>query len=179
MSGALGALHWLVAGGALAAVVVAVVSDARRLIIPNWTSAATAALFVPAALIAGLPPTTIAVHLGIGLALLALGAALFAGGLLGGGDVKLLAATGTWIGLPEIGPFLFWVALLGGGLALVVAAAGRSSGRLAALRRIPWLAPEGGRRQALPYGIAIGLAWIYFFPGNSAVPAAWKGLVGS
>src|SRR5688572_21648831 len=86
-------------GGALlaaAALAWAAASDLTRFLIPNRACALVALGYV---LAAGAMPTAIWLWgLAVGLMLLALGAALFARGLVGGGDVKLAAAIGLWAG---------------------------------------------------------------------------------
>jgi prepilin peptidase CpaA len=59
--------------------------------------------------------------------------------MLGGGDVKLLAASALWTGSAALLPFLTATALAGGLLAAVFLVFAR----------------RGGRRVALPYGVAI------------------------
>ncbi len=71
---------------------------------------------------------------------------MFAAGLLGGGDVKLLAAGSLWLGATGTGGFLMVTVLAGGLLALV----------FLALR----LARRDGPETALPYGVAIATAGI-------------------
>ena len=173
MSGPAEALHWLAAGLYGLAVAWAVVCDARWLLIPNWTAATAALAFPPAAVIAGLAPAAIAWHLGVGIGLLAGGAVLFGRGILGGGDVKLLAAVGVWIGPDDLLAYLVAVSLLGGVLALAVMAAGRLKRRWPALAAVPWLGEGRPGTQAIPYGIAIGLAGLLLLARNPALPAAW------
>ena len=60
------------------------------------------------------------VHFAIGAVALALGIALFAGGIIGGGDAKLFAALALYMGVQSIGPYVFAVALAGGALAVVL-----------------------------------------------------------
>jgi len=115
----------LVAGG----------SDIRTHRIPNWLTFGAAA--------GGMAYRAWADGAGAGLnslggllAGLALFFPFFALGGLGGGDVKLLAALGAWLGLPAI----LWVAFyaaLGGGVLAVVAAV--RHGLLASSLRNVWL----------------------------------------
>jgi prepilin peptidase CpaA len=88
----------------------------------------------------------LALSAGIGLFLA--GAALFAVGVWGGGDVKLAAAVGAWVGWSGVPAFLLAMALAGGVLALLILAL-RPARRL-----LPWLAAERG----VPYGVAIAAA---------------------
>ena len=85
--------------------------DFRHLIIPNGICAALVVLYVPFALATGVDPLA---GLATGLATFAAGAALFALGWFGGGDVKLLAATALWAG-PVYLPALLVIVLLSGG----------------------------------------------------------------
>lgn len=178
MDGILTAVHWLAAAVYPLALGWAVVSDARRLTIPNWTCVAIAVAFLPAALLGRLDPTTVALHYGIGAGLLLAGMALFARGIVGGGDVKLLAAAGVWIGWPDLGPYLALVAVIGGALALVVLLVRRFKARWPFLRPFGWLADAGGRGQPLPYGVAIGVAAILLFSRNPALPPSWGAVLG-
>ncbi len=98
-------------------------SDIARLTIPNWVSIAMPALFVAAALFAGMPLAQVGAHLLFGAAILAVGFFLFQASIIGGGDAKLLAAAAVWTGFPAFAPFLFWTAAAGGLLALSLLAA--------------------------------------------------------
>jgi prepilin peptidase CpaA len=117
--------------------------------------------------------------LGVGLALV-LAAPMFALGALGGGDVKLLAGVGAFMGPKQLVGACLLIALLGGVVALVDAM------RRGALRAVllnifymvsRWMSPEGRKLEAtlfppgrltIPYGvpIAVGaMAW-WFWGGN-------------
>jgi prepilin peptidase CpaA len=151
----------------------AVVTDVRTLTIPNWTSVVPAALFLPAAMGAGLTWTEIAIHYGIGIGILVAGMVLFAFHLVGGGDVKLLAAAAVWYGWGELLTLLLMVALLGGVLAFVVLFLRTPVGRWLQARypRIDALIPGGGK--VIPYGVAIGISAIFLYPGLPVVPREW------
>jgi prepilin peptidase CpaA len=87
----------------------------------------------------------------------AAGLALFHGGWMGGGDVKLLTAVSVWTGLQGLGTFLVWTAIAGGVLVL----------QLLVLRLLPLPGdlPRVLQRGApIPYGVAIGagaVMWLY------------------
>ena len=93
--------------------------DASSMIIPNWLNGLTAVLFVPVALIAHVPLTEIGLALLLGVTVFMLGAGLFFLRVMGGGDVKMIAACSVWLGLPMMLPFLLFTALAGGALVLV------------------------------------------------------------
>ncbi|MGE0255563.1 MAG: prepilin peptidase [Alphaproteobacteria bacterium] len=86
-------------------------SDIRRLVIPNA---------IPLALVLIWPAFAAATGIGLwsglatGALVLAIGAGLFAAGLVGGGDAKLMAACALWAGPTLVLPFIL-VTLLGGG----------------------------------------------------------------
>ncbi len=112
-------------------------------------------------------------HYAVGAGFLAVGIALFSRNLIGGGDAKLLAAAGVWIGPGDLWAYLGLVAVLGGVLAAVILIAQKNRGRLPFLNAIPWLRNGEARTQPTPYGIAIGLAAVYLFYGNPVFPQAW------
>lgn len=86
----------------------------------------------------------------VALVVFALGAAFFHFRMLGGGDVKLLAAGALWAGSYAIWPFLFLTALAGGILAVLVVF-------LTPL----WRSITGSTvRGNLPYGVAIATGGI-------------------
>ena len=131
--------------------------------IANGISLAIAALFVVwagAGLAAGrLSPTDLAYAVGCAVIVFAVGAAGFAAGGLGGGDVKLLAAVSLFAGPARIVDLLAVTAIAGGLLGLAVLA-GAPIGQ-------PAPVSGGGPlrvrlRRNLPYGpaIAAGGLWI-------------------
>lgn len=100
--------------------IVAGAGDALSMRIPNWLTALIAIAFLPMALLTGMPLLTVGLHLAVGVGMFVAGFALFALGLFGGGDAKLLAAAGLWLGWPDVIPFLVLTAFAGGALALCV-----------------------------------------------------------
>src|SRR2546423_1641073 len=86
--------------------VTAGVSDLLTYRIPNWMTAAIALAFFPMAFATGLPAHQLLWQCAAAAVLLAVGFGLFAAGLFGGGDAKLLAAASLWFGLPQLPQFL-------------------------------------------------------------------------
>lgn len=122
--------------------VVAAIGDARRFVIPNWLCAAVALLSLPYWWAAGAPFWPgYALQAAFAVAVFAFFAALFAAGLMGGGDVKLLAALALWLPVGRFAEMMVFVALFGGALTLGLLARHR-------LRRRPG-------RPEIPYGLAI------------------------
>ncbi len=85
--------------------------------IPNSLVVGTAALFLPAALVTGMPLWIMSLHVATAAVLLALGFGLFSFGVVGGGDAKMMAAAGLWLGFPCSILFITFSALAGGLLA--------------------------------------------------------------
>ena len=144
-----------------AALVWAAVSDVRRYQIPNRASAAVAVAFL--AMAAVMRPPFLLGGLAVGVGVLGVGALLFARRLMGGGDVKLLAAVGLWCGPGLLTPFALVTSLAGAALAAVMLSP--------VARRLPappgdgWTqtdAAAGALRQPVPFAVAIaaGGLWV-------------------
>jgi prepilin peptidase CpaA len=127
----------------------AAVGDARRYLIPNWISIAVAALY-PLYILLHPEAVDWAAGIAVALGLFGFGFVLHLLGVIGGGDVKLLAAAGLWAGPQYLVPLLLIMALSGGVLALVLMIARASRVRVRHLRA----GPTRGHGQ-LPYGVAI------------------------
>ena len=137
--------------------------DLRRLVIPNAIIVGLCVLWpLHLALAPGTTLVSAITAFGYGLAVFAAGAVLFSRGLIGGGDVKLLAAATLWAGPGSTMQLLFLTGLLGGLLALfALSPPGR---QFAALRRgvattgPSEIAAVPADRVAVPYGVAIASA---------------------
>jgi prepilin peptidase CpaA len=122
--------------------------------IPNWISLALIPAFFLAAWLSGLGLLATGAHVAAGLVALVVAVGLFALGLVGGGDAKLLAAAGLWLGPQAATPFLFWTAVAGGLLALALLASRRAPAT--AVARAPaWARRLLTPREGIPYGVAI------------------------
>jgi prepilin peptidase CpaA len=138
------------------------VQDLRSMQIANGFSLGIAALFVvwAAAGLAGgqIDLAGVALALGCGVVVFGVGAAAFAAGVLGGGDVKLLAAVSLFAGPHRLLNLLFITAIAGGLLGLAILA-GAPIGRPAMAVAGPIRARL---RSGLPYGpaIAAGGLWV-------------------
>jgi prepilin peptidase CpaA len=140
----------MLAGAVLAS---AAAFDVSARVIPNAAPLALGALgFLHILPATGAPVVSLAVALG----LFALGFLAFAFGLVGGGDVKLLAAVGLWIPPAALHDFFTVMALTGAVLALVVVARRRL---LAAVTGAAVAEPA-----SVPYGAAIaaGAGYVLF-----------------
>jgi prepilin peptidase CpaA len=130
--------------------IAAAIEDGIRLRISNITVALVLAGAIVAAAVVG-PQLVLWKNLVVFLALLAAGTPMFAAGKLGGGDVKLLAATGLWFDFHGALWMLICVALAGGALALIVLILRAISWSETLRERVVLLRPKAG----IPYGIAI------------------------
>jgi prepilin peptidase CpaA len=150
------------------ALVLAALSDLVSLRIPNWLTGTLALAFPAAAVIAARGTGGHSIdwlsHIEAGAAVFAGAAVLFACRLLGGGDVKLLAAMALWCGLPMVLLLLFLVAIIGGIFALAVLGLRQplvQASILAVSRRAPAFLHS---RMPIPYGIPIAIAGILTAP---------------
>lgn len=135
-----------------ALLVLAALEDLWRLKISNWICAAIIVAAFVAVVLAG-PVADLWQNVVVFAGLLIVGTPLFAFGKMGGGDVKLLAATGLWFDLAGAAWMIVAVMLSGGVVAIFVLM----------LRTIKW---SQAQRQAvailrakagIPYGVAIAM----------------------
>ncbi|MBK8907619.1 MAG: prepilin peptidase [Rhodospirillales bacterium] len=103
----------------LGLVALAALTDLTSLTVPNRICAAIAALYPVYAVAVHQPDWLAAV--GIAAAVFAVGAALFATGLMGGGDVKLMTAIALWAGPEMVLEFMLVTAVAGGVIAILMA----------------------------------------------------------
>jgi prepilin peptidase CpaA len=160
-----------------ALVIVAALLDLTSFRIPNWISIALVAAFAPAAFAAGMDVPTIGLHLAIGLGALVAGMVMFALGWIGGGDAKLFAAAGLWVGLQGFAPFIAITALAGGALALILVSMRHSYVRAIIPAGPPWLERLREPKGDAPYGVAIAAGALFAFPA-SGFAGAGLGLLG-
>lgn len=167
-------MHLTAAVVFLFAVVYAGFSDLCSFRIPNWTCLVVLACFFPAAVASGWGMTEMSINLGAGATTLGIGLVLFARGLIGGGDVKLLATISVWTGWGGLPAFLLVVAAFGGVLALALLAFRRlelSEG----LSGLAWVGRLHSERRHIPYGVAIAAGAIAVIPRLAVLSpvAAW------
>ncbi len=134
----------------VALLVLAALEDVWRLRISNWICAAIIVAAFVAVILAG-PVADLWQNVAVFAALLAAGTLLFAYGKMGGGDVKLLAASGLWFDLAGAGRMIVAVMLAGGVVAILVLILRTMQWSQSARERIAILRPKGG----IPYGVAI------------------------
>lgn len=146
-----------------AAMAFAAAMDMLTMTIPNRVSLLLLGGFLLATPLAGLSLEAFAMHLGAGLLVLTFGFALFAAGLIGGGDVKLMASSSLWLGFAHLFAYVFLIAMLGGVLALAFVVL-RSFFPVGSLRAPGWLLRLQAKETGIPYGIAIAGAAMWLYP---------------
>jgi prepilin peptidase CpaA len=127
----------------------AALEDMWRLEIEDWISAAVAIGAFVAVIVDG-PANGLWENLLLFAAVLAVGMLLFTQGVMGGGDIKLLAASALWFNLGAGWKMLVAVSILGGIETLIVLL----------VRQLPWPIAARSlavlrRGEAIPYGVAI------------------------
>ena len=139
-------LAWLL----IALLAAAAIEDAVRLRISNFTSGAIVVAAIGAMLLVG-PEWSLWQNLVVLIALLVVGTPAFAAGMMGGGDVKLLAAAGLWFDLQSALMMVMTVLIAGGLLALILLGLRLVRWKESTRQRIVVLKRGGG----IPYGVAI------------------------
>lgn len=133
-------------------------SDLKRRTIPNILPIGIAASFVLAAVT---EPGSVnaGASLAVAGAVFAAGLVLFSLNVLGGGDVKLLAAMALWAGTAEIATLLFVTAVAGGVLG-IAAGLWWASRHVKTLWGVGAAESDAATRVSVPYGVAIAIAGI-------------------
>jgi len=136
--------------------------DLASFTIPNTIPAALAVAFLALALAAGMPAATLGWHALAGAIGLVVGFALFAFGVIGGGDAKLFASVALLFGTHDALAYALVASLFGGALTL----------GLLAMRRVPlpqflaqpWLLRLHDSREGVPYGVALSAGAFVLLP---------------
>lgn len=154
-----------------ALMIIAALSDATTYTIPNRVSLLLLIAFVPTALALGRPAAEIGIDAAVCAAALIVAIGMFAAGWIGGGDAKLFAAAGLWLGWQGAPTFLAATALAGGALALMLV-----NLRAAWLRPLfsgapAWVVRLTEPDSAVPYGVAIAVGGLVAFPQCALIHA--------
>ena len=149
------------------------VCDVRSALIPNWLTysslAAALGLRLAASGWAGLKGGLVGVLVAGGIFLV-----LFLMGAMGGGDLKLMASVGAWVGSGQVVTMLLAAAFAGGFLALVHVAFGQRGRQTlwnllelirfrltSGLQPHPLLNVRESGAERVPYAVAIAMATLY------------------
>lgn len=140
--------------------------DLLTMTIPNRISLVLIATFIVAIPLSDITWADIALkHVAVAAAVLTVGIALFSFGLMGGGDVKLMASASLWLGYDHFGSFAFGVSALGGILAIAILIY-RGTVPEAAIAQMEWAARLHKKGSGIPYGIAIAGAALAVYPST-------------
>lgn len=131
--------------------------DLLTMRIPNWISLALIVSFAICAVAIGMPIQQVGIHVAIGAAVLAVAFLLFIPGWIGGGDAKLAAAIGLWMGAGEQAvQYLVYSAFLGGVLTLLLLLF-RWKVPKTWLPKAEWILRLHDNKVGAPYGIALAI----------------------
>lgn len=144
------------------------VHDASSFKIPNRYVAVLLAAWPPTAWLTDTAWQVAGLSAAMAGLILLVGFALFAFGLLGAGDVKLLSATALWVGPAQMPFFLVATTLLGAVLGLTLLRV-RSVPLPAFAMGAGWLVQLHERKRVMPYGVAIA---------GGAMIAMWRSALG-
>lgn len=146
----------------------AAASDLLTMTISNRVSLALAAGFVVVAVLSGMGPYEILLHLAAGGALLVVAFGCFACGWIGGGDAKVAAAAALWFGFGHLLNYLLYASLFGGVLTLLLLQF-RQWPLPYMLAGQPWLARLHAKETGIPYGIALAIGALMIYPDTDWV----------
>ncbi len=144
-------------------VVMAGVSDFFTLKIPNWLNGIIAVSVIPFVLWAGMPLEVFAWHIIAGLVMFVAGFIFFSANIIGGGDAKMLAACGIWLGWDVLMEFALVTAFAGAALVVAI----KIWAFFANKKEVPgmgWAKNFLSKKPQLPYGIAIAAGGVIVFP---------------
>jgi prepilin peptidase CpaA len=138
----------------LGLLVAGAIQDILSFRLANWLTLATAVVGFAWVLLMAPSITFVVLHIAAGMVMLGIGILAFRFEMLGGGDVKWLAALALWVGLSiDLVRFLMLTTFIGGLLAVAV---------LLLSRLKPGYGLQAGKRH-LPYGVAIAAAGLDFW----------------
>ena len=138
-------------------------SDLITMTISNRVSLILIAGFFVLAVMVGMPPTAIGMHVLAGLSVLVVTFVFFSRGWIGGGDAKLAAATALWLGFDQLLNYVIFASLFGGLLTLAILRF-RLMPLPAALANQEWAKRLHRMDTGVPYGIALALAALLIYP---------------
>ena len=148
----------------------AAASDLFTMTISNRVSLALVAGFLILAVLGGMAPYDILLHVAAGAAVLTMAFFCFAMGWVGGGDAKVAAAVALWFGFGHMLDYLVYASLFGGALTLLLLQF-RQWPLPYALARQPWLLKLHDKETGVPYGIALAIGALMIYPETEWIKA--------
>ena len=143
----------------------AAVNDARTMIIPNWISLVILASFFCAIPFVWIGMVDFLAHLKSGFGVFIVVFAMFAFGLFGGGDAKILASTAFWFTPVELITYIAYFSIAGGLLALIVLIGRKYLPASITASQTVFKTFHSGNQ--IPYGIALAAGALLALPQSS------------
>jgi len=138
-------------------------TDLFEMTISNKVSLALILGFMTFAIMAGMTWEAILWHWAMFVVVLFAGFALFAAGIIGGGDAKLAASTSLWLGWTYVMPYLLVAGMLGGLLTILLLKF-RSELLPQKFQNVEWIVRLHDNKTGVPYGIALGISALLYYP---------------
>lgn len=154
------------------AMIYAAATDLLTMTLSNKIVLGLIAGFLVLAPVSGMTWETFALHGAAGGVVLLAGFTLFAFGWIGGGDAKLAAAIGLWLGWGHLAMFVGLSAVFGGLLTLAILSFRRRVLPQAVIRQ-PWVQRLHREDAGVPYGVALAAGALAVYPAT-----IWTTLVG-
>ncbi len=137
-------------------------SDLLTMTISNKVSIVLVVFFVVLSLAIGMEFQTILWHWSLAAIVLLTGFGFFAAGWVGGGDVKLAAASSLWLGWEFTLPYLVFAGFMGGIFTFFLILVRRRLLPLS-LSKYEWISRLHNKDEGVPYGIALGPAAAFIY----------------
>lgn len=145
-------------------------TDATTMTIPNWISLLLIGSFLILSPFIMTSWSMFGEHVLVGTSVFLFGFAMFAGGLFGGGDAKLMAATSLWWQWPDLLFYIVWSAIAGGIIAAFILWC-RKYMPLTVLGR-DWIYQLVKVQNDMPYGLALAFGGIFTLLNSEIFKAA-------
>ena len=152
------------------AMALAAASDLFTMTLPNRLVLALVLFFFMMAPLVGLGWSDVGLHVALALLALAGTSSLFSFGWMGGGDVKLFAATCLWLKPETLISYSVYAGLIGMALALALVL-WRKTPLPAMLSSQDWMVRLHSPKEGVPYGIALAAAGLLVYPQSPFMAA--------
>lgn len=160
--------HMIALALVLSAASIAAYTDIKTRRVPNVLAAAVLAIGLTLHALDGWQ--SVAISIGLCLSVFGAGTALFALKLIGGGDVKLLAAASAALGWPDTAAFLLYTIIAGGALGVAIAIArGRLRAMLCNLKSMLFPVLSGMHPAAVPSAVGTMPYAVAIFAGAAVL----------
>lgn len=143
----------------------AAASDLLTMRISNRVTGLVVAGFAVNVIASGMTWSDLLLHLAAGALTLVATFVMFARGWMGGGDAKLAAGTGLWLGIDHVLEYVVVASILGGVLTLAILYA-RAYPLPKPVLRFPFVLHLHDVNTGIPYGIALASAALIVLPGS-------------